>query len=128
MNKETLARMSEAELDEYGKLLGIAMKAAKDAESKAALIERRRAKVAKVRVLGLDLEIPVKRLSDKRVTDLLGADSTDETQVEAMRLILGNEQFDKVVAACTEDDGTIDIYAMGLCFSKIITNQKLKNF
>lgn len=129
MNKEAMARMSSEELDEYGKLLGLTMKVAKSKDEKAAFIERRREKVANVHALGLDLQVPVKRMSDKRVTDITNnPKSTDDDLVQAMTLILGEEQFGEVMKAVTEEDGTVDVNALGYCFSTIITSDELKNF
>lgn len=129
MNREYMARMSAAELDEYAKLLGIASSPAKTAEAKIKLIERRRERTASVRVLGIDLEIPIKRAHDKRVSDLMSKQSlTDAEMEEAMRLLLGDEQMGELAGACTDEDGTVDVNALGLAFAKVVTSEDLKNF
>lgn len=128
MNKDAMRNMSAEELDDYGKLLGIITKAANDAEGKAALIERRRAKVAKVRVLGMDLDIPVKVLQDKRVVDCFGDSSTDESMIRGMELILGAEQWQRVIDAATDEDGTVDVKALALAYKQIIYADELKNY
>lgn len=128
MNKEAMRNMSAEELDDYGKLLGIITKAANDAEGKAALIERRRAKVAKVRVLGMDLDIPVKVMQDKRVAECFGDAATDESMVQGMELILGAEQWQRVIDAATDEDGTIDMKALALAYKQIIYADELKNY
>lgn len=128
MNKDAMRNMSAEELDDYGKLLGIITKAANDAEGKAALIERRRAKVAKVRVLGMDLDIPVKVLQDKRVVDCFGDASTDESMIRGMELILGADQWQRVIDAATDEDGTVDVKALALAYKQIIYADELKNY
>lgn len=129
MNKEFLARMSASELDEYGKVLGIEMAPAKTIEEKIDLIERRRERHVSICALGLDLSIPIKRAHDKRVIDLMEKqDRTDDETYEVMQLFLGEAQFGQLLNACTDEDGTIDINALGLVFVKIITSEELKNF
>lgn len=129
MNKEFLARMSSEELDEYAKCLGIELRPAKTKEDKIALITRRRERTAQVSALGMDFDIPIKRAHDKRIIDLMEKpDRTDEETYEVMALFLGEQQFEKLIEACTEEDGTIDIDALGIAFVKIITSDELKNF
>lgn len=129
MNRECMERMSASELDEYAKSCGIEVSHAKDKQDKLRIISERRERVATVRALGIDFEIPVKRVHDKRLTDLLGKqDMTDEDMTEAMVMMLGREQFDELVAACTDDDGTVDVNAMGVAYVRIVTSSALKNF
>lgn len=129
MNKDIMAQMSTEELNEYGAMLGLVMKSAKTKQDKLDYIERKRAKIAEIKVLGLDLEVPVKRMRDKRVSDLVNKkEASDDELVEALKLILGNEQFEQVISAVTDEDGTIDVVALALCFSRIITSKELKNF
>lgn len=129
MDKGCMARMSAAELDEYGRLLGISTSPAKTADEKMALIERRRARTASIRVLGLDLEVPVKRARDKRASDLMAKrELSDAETEEVMRLLLGDEQMAEVERACTDEDGTVDVDAMALAFAKLVTADELKNF
>lgn len=128
MNKEYMARMSASELDEYGKLIGVATSPGKTATEKARIIDHGRERTASIRVLGIDLEIPIKRTRDKRVSDLLYKDGrTDAETEEVMRLLLGDDQMGEVTRACTDEDGTVDIDALGLAFAKIITSDELKN-
>ena len=129
MNAKYLERMSAKELDEYAQALGIMSKAAKSKQDKISLIEHRREKIATVRALGIDFEIPIKRAHDKRVSELLDKDGrTDAETEEAMRLLLGDEQMDELANACTEEDGTIDVSAMGVAYVRILTSEQLKNF
>lgn len=129
MNKENMAQMSVKELNEYAKLLNIKTNGADTVDALISLIERRRERCAKIEVLGLALEIPIKKMRDKRITDVLtNTQASDEELADTMRLILGDEQFKEVLNACTEEDGTVDVDALALCFSKIYTSKKLKNF
>ena len=129
MNPEYMARMSASELDEYGAALGIEMRPAKTKDDKRRLIERRRGRVAVVRALGIDFEIPVKRARDRRLSGLVGKpDATDADMESAMRLLLGDEQMAELAEACTEPDGTVDVDAMAAAYVRIVTSDELKNF
>lgn len=129
MDAAHLARMGADELDGYARMLGIDAREAKGAEAKAALIERRRSRVASVRVLGMDVEIPVKRAKDKRAVDLAARAGEDDGAAEAfMRLMLGDEQWEAVVRACTDEDGTVDVCAMALAYAQVSRSPELKNF
>lgn len=128
MNTETLARMSEAELDEYAAVLGISAAGAPDAPAKARLIEAARERRASIRVLGMEFEIPVKRAHDQRLESALASSRSDEEMAAAIELLLGAEQFSALIAACTDADGTVDAEALGLAFVKLVTAPELKNF
>lgn len=129
MRRETLERMDEAEIDEYAKVLGIELAPCETLAEKVNMIERRRERGAIVTVLGMDFDIPIKRVHDKRVADLLGdPKATDEDTYTAMALILGDAQMRRLVEACTDEDGTVDTHALGLAFVKVITSEQLKNF
>lgn len=124
-----MARMSASELDEYGGTLGIEMRPAKTKDDKRRLIERRRGRVAVVRALGIDFEIPVKRAHDGRLSRLMGKpDMTDADMESAMRLLLGDEQMAELAEACADPDGTVDVDAMALAYVRIVSSDELKNF
>lgn len=127
MNPEYLERMSAGELNEYGKALGIEMAHAKSVEDKIKLIETKRNNNAIISVLGLELSVPKKRVNDRRVVSLLASGFSDVEAEVAMRLLLGDEQMEEVVKACTDEDGTVDTIAMGVVFSEVITSPELKN-
>lgn len=127
MNKDNLARMGSKELDAYAQTMGFSAKGARGAEAKRELIERRRARCAELTVLGVDLSIPVKRAHDKRVVDLMNS-KDDGKMMDGMRLLLGDEQFAELVAACTEEDGTSDVAAMAYAVIAITGSDELKNF
>ena len=127
MNKEAMARMSAEELDEYGRVLGIEMRPAKTATQKMALIGSKRDRTATVTALGMQFEVPMKALSDKRVTDVLSdAARTDADVYRTLGLMLG-EQMGELVDAVTDEDGTVDSAAIALAFVRIITSDELKN-
>lgn len=129
MNSEYMERMSALELDEYAKSCGINIARFKDKHAKINAINERRERTATVRALGIDFEIPIKRVHDKRLSDLLNnPNASDEDMTRAMILLLGQEQFDELVSACTEDDGTVDVNAMGVAYVRIISSDNLKNF
>lgn len=128
MNPDYLVRMNAQQLDEYGKVLGIDMKDAKTIDNKVELIEKRRNNEATVSVLGLELRVPKKRMTDKRVTDLLEKSMSDVEAEECMTLLLGEDQMAQVVTACTDVDGSVDTIAMGIVFTTVFTCEELKNF
>lgn len=129
MRRESMERMTLEELDEYGKVVGVPVGHASSAEDKMRLIERARERVATVRAVGLDLRITYKALHDKRASDLLAKPNrTDEETDEALGLVLGDDQKAELYAACTDEDGTVDVDALAIAYVKIFTSDELKNF
>ncbi len=129
MNRDAMALMSAAELDEYGQILGIEMKPARTKAQKVALITSKRERTATVTALGLQLEVPMKALTDKRVSDILGKEGrTDEDIVRVMELMLGPDQMQAVADACTDEDGTVDAAGLAVAFSRLVLSDELKNF
>lgn len=129
MKREVLMEMSKSELDEYGKVLGVDVSGKRTVAQKADAIEKRRERVAEVEALGLTLAIPVKRMRDKRVTDLASKrPMTDADASELLGLLLGGEQMEALADRATDGDGTVDIDAMGLAMARILASDELKNF
>lgn len=129
MKREVLMEMSKSELDEYGKVLGVDVSGKRTVAHKADAIEKRRERVAEVEALGLTLSIPVKRMRDKRVTDLASKrPMTDADASELLGLLLGGEQMEALADRATDGDGTVDIDAMGLAMARILASDELKNF
>lgn len=129
MKREVLMEMSKSELDEYGKVLGVDVSGKRTVAQKADAIEKRRERVAEVEALGLTLAIPVKRMRDKRVTDLASKrPMTDADASELLGLLLGGEQMEALADRATDGDGTVDIDAMGLAMARILAFDELKNF
>lgn len=129
MNPEAMGRMSARELDAYARTMGFSVSASKTVEEKAAAIEQRRARHADIEVLGISMSVPIKRMHDKRVTDLLAKkDRTDADTEEMVRLVVGDDAWRGIVEAATEEDGTVDNDAIAYAIVAIITNRKLKNY
>lgn len=129
MKHEVLMEMSKSELDEYAGVLGMDVTAKKTVAQKVAAIEDRRERVAEIDALGLTLAIPVKRTHDKRVTDLMGKrPMTDEDATDLLALLLGEAQMSALAERATDEDGTVDVDAMGLAMTRILASGELKNF
>lgn len=128
MKRENIERMSDEELEQYARLLGVILDAAHTRDEKISLVERKREKRVTVTALGIDFDITIRRVRDKRVSDLLArGNRTDEETDEAIRLLLGDGQYQILLDAVTDDDGVVDVDAMGLAFVRIITADELKN-
>ncbi len=130
MRQEVMMEMSLTELDLYAQACGIDATGASTKESKVALIEERQGRVAEVRMFGLTLAVPVRRLHDKRVSDLFvdGHLQSDKDAATVMTLILGEEQYERVIERCTDDDGVIDVEAIGRAFMTLVGDAELKNY
>lgn len=130
MRHEVLMEMSLAELDRYGGACGIDVTGLRTKALKVERIEERRGRVAEVDVLGTTLTVPVRRFHDKRVAELFapGRDLTDEDAATAMTLLLGEGQYAEVIDRCTDDDGTVDVEAIGCVFVTLFSDPELKNF
>ncbi|MBQ9058521.1 MAG: hypothetical protein IJ125_05005 [Atopobiaceae bacterium] len=130
MKHEYLMEMSESELANYAQACGIDISKAKGHAAKVELIESARERTAELSTIGMKLVIPIKNLHDKRVSDMLSAlDISNNADVElAMRAILGDAQFEALVKHCTEDDGYVDIDALGTAIHAVLSSQELKNF
>ena len=129
MRRDVLERMSEKEVDEYGETLGIELAPCVSLEEKVDMICRRRDRSVGVTLLGVEFEIPIKRVRDKRISDLiLKPDASDEETYQAMELLLGENQMKRLLYLCTDDDGTVDADALGLAFVKLLYSEELKNF
>lgn len=129
MKREVLMSMSKTELDDYARVLGIDASGKKTAAAKVELIEKRRGRTAEVDALGLTLTIPIKRMRDKRVTDLEGRrPMSDEDATRLLTLILGDDQMEKLVERATDEDGVVDVDALGLAMARVLASSDLKNF
>lgn len=127
MNKDYLAMMDEGELEAYAKVLGFTTAAAQTAADKAKLIEQKRGRRAELTVLGIAMSIPVKRAHDRRFIDAMNKeDRTTEELDGAFRFLLGDEQYESLMEAVTEDDGTQDDDALGYAYNKLLYSAELK--
>lgn len=132
MNSEYLKNMSKDELNAYAKYFGAEFGktvSKLDHDNKVAEIQRKRERIVTLRVLGIDFEIPVKRrMDDEHFGNLFDKqDRSMEDVLAAMKFLLGDEQFAKLVEACTDEDGTGDTTAMAYAVNTILASDKLKN-
>lgn len=129
MNGEYLRAMGPAELDAYAEALGFSAKAGKTAAAKVKIIEEKRGRAASLSVLGVQLEVPVKRAHDARVDELLGKESRTRADVtEAFTLLLGEAQHAEIVRAATDEDGTVDDAALSYAYNALLESKELKNY
>ena len=128
MKHEVLMQLSKDELDSYASLLGIDVTGKKTIAQKVSAIEKRRERSEDLDVLGMTIVIPMKRLDDKRVSDLANKQTlTDEEAMELLRLIIGEDQTGALMDRVTDEDGTVDNPALGLAISRILRSDELKN-
>lgn len=129
MKREAMMEMSKSELDEYAQVLGIDVTGKKTVAQKVDAIEKRRERVAEIDALGITFAVPIKRMHDKRVTDLAAKrPMTDEDATELLALLIGDDQMAKLAERATDDDGTVDTDAMGFALARILSSDDLKNF
>lgn len=131
MRREYLLDMGADELDDYARSIGLDVTGLRSVAEKADAISESHERVADMRVLGMTLHVPLRRLHDKRLTDLfVGGQlmvSGDRELGEVIRTILGDEQADALVARVTDEDGTVDNDALAFAFTTIMTADELKN-
>lgn len=128
MKRSYMEKMTLEELGEYAQLLGVATAPAKTVEEAIMLIENKRERIARINVLGCNIEIPLKRAHDKRISDMLSnPNRTDAETEQVLEMLIGKEQMDELTNACTDDDGTVDVNALGFAFVRILTSDELKN-
>lgn len=129
MKHEVLVALDTAELKEYARRLGIKVPNGMTKAAIVEMVEERRERSAEIEVLGVTVSVPIKRLHDKRVTDVLNSrDLTEEQLVEVFDSLVGDEKAKEIVDACTDEDGTLDVDAYAMCINHVIYNDKLKNF
>lgn len=128
MKRDTMLAMTPQELDAYARRLGLDTSGERTVAEKADAIEGARGRKARIRALGMTVEVPVKAMSDRRVTRLLESGvETDSDMYQLMDALLGAEQVDAIVERATDDDGTIDNHAIGMAFQAILDSPELKN-
>lgn len=129
MNPKYLEKMSASELNEYAKAIGIKKLVGKTRAEKIEYLEKRRHRSATIKVLGVTLNIPIKALHDRRVYEVLDSPtSTDNDCVETLKLVIGEEQFQELLAACTDEDGTVDSDALAYAYAVILHSPELKKY
>ena len=129
MREEALLEMSAEDIERYGRIIGVDVSGKRTKRQKADAIAEARARTATVCVLGLPCEVPIRRMHDKRVTDLLAKRArTDEDYMAVMRAALGDDQYASVMERATDEDGTVDNDALGLAYAQIVESDELKNY
>lgn len=129
MKRSALLEMTAAEIDRYARAVGVDTSKLRKKEAKADAIEEARARMADVDVLGMACAVPIKRMRDKRVTDLIQKERMSDAEVVGlMRSILGDEQYEAVAERATDEDGTVDNDALGTAFAQLTGSEKLKNY
>lgn len=129
MNVKYLEMMNAEELEDYAQILGFTTKAAKTKAAKVQLIETKRSESAEVEIFGTKFTIPKKKFHDKTISDLLSKPArTDDDFVEAIRMLLGDEQYETIYEAVRDEDGTVDIDGLILVYVRLFQNEALKNF
>ncbi len=120
--------LDDGELAAYASALGVRGAKRKGRDTLVADLSERRERVATVRVFGRSFAVPMRRVRDKRVSDLLATSPmTDEALMGAAELLLGEAQVEELVGLCTEDDGTVDSDALAVALNRVFTSEELKN-
>lgn len=128
MKKEVLLSMGAEELDKYGSIIGVNVSDMPEVSDKVSAIMSARERTHEVRLLGALFHIPVRNIRDKRFQDALSNGFTDASVELAARLALGDEQWEKLVDRVTDNDGVVDVDALGMAIAQIISNPELKNY
>lgn len=129
MDTSIFDNMGAKELDLYARAMELDCSKLKGVKAKREFIKQHITKQADIKIFGNVYTVPVKRLHDKRVSDLLnGKNLTDDKLFEAMRLVLGDEQFDDIYTHCTEDDGLVNMASLTYAYLSVFENEELKNF
>lgn len=129
MRHEAMMGMSLEQLDQYAQACGIDVTGRKTKAQKVAFIEERRERVADIDAVGMTLHVPVRTLHDKVLNGMLSRGNLSEQEVDwVMTSLLGEDQYRALIEHCTEDDGLVDLEAVGLAFSTVIRSEELKNF
>ncbi|MGN0056476.1 MAG: hypothetical protein ACI360_08585 [Atopobiaceae bacterium] len=131
MRHEYLIELDTDALDAYARRVGADVGKASTKAEKVRVIERKLSHVAHVPVLGMEVDIPIKRMRDMRITTLVqraaAPGMTNDQYDQLLGLLVGKDQHDAIVTRCTDEDGTIDQEAYGLAIDQILGSDELKN-
>lgn len=119
--------MTENELRAYALNLGISATAFNKAKDKVEFVQERWNKTVTVEVAGEEFDIEAKVLKSKKFNDLMAADEDAATE-QAMEMLVGAEGLARIEAMATEEDGTVDVAAIGTICGLILSDKNLKNF
>ena len=93
------------------------------------LIETKRSESAEVEIFGIKFVIPKKKFHDKTISDLLSKPNLrDDDFTEAIRMLLGDDQYETIYEAVRDEDGVVDIDGLILVYKRLFQNEALKNF
>lgn len=120
--------MSSDELDEYASVIGASVSGMDSIAEKVSAIESRRERTHEISLFGTLFVIPVRNIRDKRFQDAARGILTDGDAEIAARLALGDEQWEKLIVLATDEDGVVDIDALGMAVARILSNPELKNY
>lgn len=120
--------MSAEELDEYASVIGANVAGMAGIAEKVSAIESRRERTHEVVLLGASFSIPARNVRDKRFQDAISGVLTDADAEKAARLALGDDQWGRLVALATEEDGVVDVDALGVAIARILSSSELKNY
>lgn len=130
MRPEYLKQMSREELDQYAAIANYDLGKARSVDAKVSAIQEAREHVATVRVLGgLEVSIPIRRMHDKRLSDLLGKrGKLSDEDIETLFVgLVGDDQAKAIEERCTDDDGIVDVDAYSLAIAQVLRAQSAKN-
>lgn len=129
MKTEYMLQMSPKEVDDYAKLIGVDVTDLKTKKAKVERIQSARQRTADISVLGMEIHVPIRIFHDKRLSDRLRGQTLDDEGYEQLVAdIIGREQSDALVERCTDDDGLVDVDALGVAMTRILYSTELKNF
>lgn len=128
MRRDVLMAMSADELDEYASIIGANVSGMESIGEKVSAIESKRERVHELTLLGALFVIPARSIRDKRFQDEVSSLGRGGDAEAAARLALGEEQWEKLVSHVTEDDGVVDIDALGMAVARILSSPELKNY
>lgn len=129
MNPVTLQSLTVDELEDYAQTLGFTTRSAKTKEAKIKFISKKYERIQPITVLGIELEIPVKRRMSSNFIELIEkSERSRDDVVEAFTYLLGEKQHQTLVEVATDDDGTIDDAALAFAYNAIIYNGDLKKY
>lgn len=128
MRREVLMAMTDDELEKYASVIGANVSGMEGHAAKVAAIEERRERTHEISLLGAAFTIPTRNIRDKRFQDAARGIRSDEAAETAARLALGDDQWQMLVERVTDEDGVVDIDALGMAIATILNDSELKNY
>lgn len=129
MRTDVLNSLTDEELEAYARSMGLTLRAFAGKADKVDFIQRRRGRAVDLTVFGVGLSVEVRRFRSTNFSDVMeNAKRTPEELYGAFRGLLGDEQFDALMGACTDEDGEVDGDAVAVAFTRLLTCEELKNY